>query len=251
MKRILNYPGGKWTLANKIIPLFPEHTTYLEPFFGSGAVFFNKPISKVETINDLDSRVINFFTVCRDSPQELAERIYLTPMSREEHRNTRVEVQDPIENARLFLLESWQSIGGIQKYKTGWRSNIDKLGGKLHEWNEIGERVLEVAGRLKQAQIENQDAMKLLQRYDREKVFVYVDPPYLLSTRNSKYYQTELEDDRHVEMLNILKNYKGKVMLSGYENELYNGFLPDWNKEVFTANAESGQKRIETVWMNY
>lgn len=65
MKRILNYPGSKWTLAAKIIEIMPPHKTYIEPFFGSGAVYFNKPSVQVETINDIDSRVVNFFKVCR------------------------------------------------------------------------------------------------------------------------------------------------------------------------------------------
>lgn len=51
MKSILQYPGSKWRIAKQIVSLFPPHHTYLEPYFGSGAVLFNKSRSDIETIN--------------------------------------------------------------------------------------------------------------------------------------------------------------------------------------------------------
>lgn len=251
MKRILNYPGSKWRLADIILENIPEHITYLEPFFGSGAVFFSKGPSQIETINDLDSRVYNFFKVCRDSPEKLAMAAYLTPMSRQEQMESVNENPDTLESARRFLTQSWQSIGGVQRHKTGWRSNIDKIGGKLHEWNEIPERILEVADRLKCAQIENQDAVKLLQRYNRKDVFAYVDPPYLLSTRKGRYYETDMEDNQHPEFLVILREFEGKFILSGYDNQLYDDILKDCYKIYINAQAEGGQSRTEVLWLNY
>lgn len=252
MKRILNYPGSKWNLAEKTVDLLPEHVTYVEPFFGSGAMFFTKPPSKIETINDLNHRVVNFFSVCREQPTKLAEAIYMTPVSRWEQRESLEIHPDPLEDARRFLVLSWQSIGGIQRHLTRWRSNITTYGSKtLNEWSTLPKLILEVANRLKMAQIENQDALQLLERYNRKEVFAYVDPPYLMSTRKCRYYQTEFEDDRQPELLEILKRFKGKVMLSGYENVLYNEQLADWHKLQFQSNAEAGERRLETVWCNY
>lgn len=65
MKSNVKYPGAKWSYAKWITSFFPEHKVYLEPFFGSGAVFFNKKPCDYETINDLDEMVVNFFEVCR------------------------------------------------------------------------------------------------------------------------------------------------------------------------------------------
>lgn len=79
--RILHYPGSKWSMGSWIINHMPEHKTYLEPFFGSGAVFFNKQPSQIETINDLDSNVVNLFKVIRDNPKELSDGIQWTPFS--------------------------------------------------------------------------------------------------------------------------------------------------------------------------
>ena len=251
MKRIFNYPGAKWTLQKKIVPLIPEHTTYIEPFFGSGAVFFNKPVSKIETINDLNGRVINFFEVCRKKPEELARLISLTPLSRQEQQAAYEVSTDPLEDARRLAVIGWQSIGGIQKHPTGWRSNIATYGSKNNrEWSELPEKIYVVADRLKFAQIENQDALEILKRYDSEKVVAYVDPPYLTSLRSGKYYQTEMEDEKHIDLLKILKDFKGKVILSGYDNELYNDYLEGWSKLDFQANAERGVRK-EVIWMNY
>ncbi|MFR6673090.1 MAG: DNA adenine methylase [Enterococcus avium] len=252
MKRILNYPGSKWTLAETICEIMPKHVTYLEPFFGSGAVFFTKQPSRIETINDLNGRVINFFKVCRDKPEELARKVALTPVSREEQCQSIEISADPVEDARRFLIQSRQSIGGVQRNLTGWRSNIAVYGSKtINEWNQLPELIFEVAGRLKGAQIENQDALQLLQRYNKKEVLAYVDPPYLLSTRDGRYYETELEDDQQPKLLEILNGFKGKIILSGYENDLYDSSLPDWHKLKIESNAESGEKRVEVLWCNF
>ena len=83
MKAIMKYPGSKWSLAKWIVSLFPEHHSYVEPFFGSGAVLFNKPRSNIETINDLDGNVVNLFEWIRKDPERLAREIYYTPYARQ------------------------------------------------------------------------------------------------------------------------------------------------------------------------
>ena len=79
----MKYPGSKWSIANWIISFFPEHHSYLEAFFGSGAVLFNKPRSNIETVNDLDGNVVNLFEWIRKDPERLAREIYLTPYARQ------------------------------------------------------------------------------------------------------------------------------------------------------------------------
>jgi hypothetical protein len=86
--RILHYPGSKWSMAEWIISHMPPHQTYLEPFFGSGAVFFTKAPSPLETINDIDGDVVNLFRVIRDRPDDLARLVYWTPYSRQEYINS-------------------------------------------------------------------------------------------------------------------------------------------------------------------
>lgn len=252
MKILELFAGSKWRLADIIIENIPDHVTYLEPFFGSGAVFFSKNPSKIETINDLNERVYNFFKVCRDQPEELAKLVYFTPVSRQEQLSSEEDTRDPLENARKFLVQSRQTIGGIQRHLGGWKTNIDVLGSKtIREWQEMPDLIIEAAERLKHAQIENQDAVKLLQRYSRKDVFAYVDPPYLLSTRKGRYYETDMEDEQQPELLEVLRDFKGKFILSGYENDLYDEILKDCYKVYINAQAEGGQSRTEVLWMNY
>lgn len=87
----MKYPGSKWNLARWIIQFFPPHHSYLEPFFGSGAVLFNKPRSDIETVNDLDANVINLFKWVKNDPEQLAHEIYYTPYSRQVYEDLRQE----------------------------------------------------------------------------------------------------------------------------------------------------------------
>lgn len=79
----MKYPGSKWRIADWIIQFFPEHHSYLEPFFGSGAVLFRKPRSNIETINDLDGNVVNLFEWIKKDPEQLAHEIYWIPYARQ------------------------------------------------------------------------------------------------------------------------------------------------------------------------
>lgn len=104
MKAIVKYPGSKWGIADWIIQYFPEHRTYLEPFFGSGAVFFNKPRSSIETINDLDGNMVNLFEWIQKDPERLARAIHWTPYARDAHdKATKSKPKDGLERGRVLL----------------------------------------------------------------------------------------------------------------------------------------------------
>ncbi|MBC6308139.1 DNA adenine methylase [Listeria sp. FSL L7-1582] len=251
MKRILNYPGSKWSMAKWIIDHMPRHEVYLEPYFGSGAIFFNKPVSRIETVNDLDSRIVNLFEVIRNKPEELCKAIDYTPLSREEHQKSYIDEGDDVERARRFLVRCWQSIGAKTSDRTGWRSSINVNGTKAYEWSTLSTRIMPIAERLKYAQIENQPACKLIQRYDSPNALIYADPPYPMETRaNKRHYAHEMSNDDHVDLLEVLRDHSGYVILSSYENELYNKMLPNWIKEHKVVNAESGAKREEVLYIN-
>lgn len=250
--RILHYPGSKWSMTNWIISHFPEHKTYLEPFFGSGAIFFNKQPSDIETINDLDSSVVNLFKVIRDRSEELAEKILWTPLSREEYYKAyEAHSGDELEDARRFLVRCWQAIGAKTSDRTGWRSLISSNGpDTAKEWSKLPEKIMIVANRLKEAQIENQSAEKLLERYKRKEVLVYADPPYIIETRTKRHYKHEMTIEDHIRLLNILDEHPGPVILSGYSHPVYDVRLKHWNREQFEVCAEAGAKRTEVLWIN-
>lgn len=254
MKRILNYVGSKWNLARWIINQMPEHNVYLETHFGSGAVLFNKPATRIETVNDIDGNIVNLFKVIREQPGALARAIELTPYSREEYYlSFELLEQDlsDLERARVFLIRCWMARGGKTSDRTGWRHNIDiATVNALPDWNGLSGTILEATKRLKQVQIENQDAAKLIERYNRNDCLIYADPPYLLETRTKRHYAHEMKDEQHVELLETLDRHSGYVLLSGYDNDLYNDILKDWTKVTKMATTEAAVSKQEVLWMN-
>lgn len=249
--RILHYPGSKWSMAKWIISHFSEHQTYLEPFFGSGAVLFSKQRSPLETINDIDGDIINLFRMIRERPDDLSRAIKFTPHSREEYYNSYIEACDELERARRLVVRLWQGRGGKTSHRTGWRSMIE-LNGPLpgREWLKFPDKINVISERLMGVQIENQPAVQLIKRYSRKNVLIYADPPYLLSTRTTSSYKHEMSDDEHCELLAVLLDHPGAVFLSAYENDLYSDMLKGWKKEKIQSKAENGASRIEVLWIN-
>ncbi|CAM3708027.1 DNA adenine methylase [Cohnella lubricantis] len=252
--RILHYPGSKWSLAEWIISHMPPHTTYLEPFFGSGAVFFNKAPSALETINDIDGDVVNLFKVIRDRPGELARGIKWTPWARGEFytcSRPRGGGEAELERARMFLVRCWQSIRVKTGSISGWkcRATADDAY-RVKQWNELPEKIAEVAERLKQVQIENRPALEVIARYKRQDVLIYADPPYLLGARNGAIYQNEMDETDHAQLLEALDGHPGPVFLSGYDSRLYNDRLKHWRREERQQVIETGQSRTEVLWIN-
>nr|WP_145404260.1 DNA adenine methylase [Paenibacillus xylanexedens] len=258
LPRILHYPGSKWSMFdNWIMNYFPsnyQNYTYLSPYFGSGADLFGKKRSRIETVNDKNGDVANLFKVVRDRPNELARAIYWTPYSREEYYGSYETSIDDVENARRFLVRTWQAIGAKTSDRTGWRSNVqaDKSPNKLAsaQWREVPDRILEVTDRLRGVQIECKPAIDLIKRYRLPDVMIYADPPYLLSTRSSRMYAEEMTDEEHLEMLEVLDEHPGPVLLSGYAHPMYDDRLKHWNRETKQVKAEAGKTRTEVLWIN-
>lgn len=252
MKQVLKYPGGKARIAQWIISHFPPHDTYCEPFFGSGAVFFNKAPDKIETINDIDGDVVNFFRVCREDPERLSRLISLTPWAREEYKDCYERADDAVERARRFLVRYHQSYGTCARSKNSWR-NVTTYSGPncSKEWNNLPMIIREAAARLKQAQIENCDALELIERYSHPGTLLYVDPPYPLALRERNLYRHEMTDEQHAALLQVLKKSRAKIILSSYDNALYNDELRGWATSEHTAIAQQGQIRTEKLYMNF
>ncbi len=254
MKRILNYVGSKWNLASWIVSQMPEHEVYLEPFFGSGAVLFNKPAARIETVNDIDGNIVNLFKVIREKPTELVHAIEFTPYSRSEYYQSfellEKELSD-IERARVFLMRCWMARGGKTSDRTGWRHNIDPVTiNALPDWNGLPDTILQATKRLKNVQIEHQDAVTLIERYNRDDCLIYADPPYLLSTRTKRHYAHEMKNSEHEELLKALNSHKGFVLLSGYDSDLYNDLLAGWRKISKMATTEAATVKQEVLWIN-
>lgn len=252
MRQVLKYPGAKHRIAEWICGFIPKHDVYLEPFAGSLAVLFEKERSHIETVNDLDGRVVNFFRVLRDFPEELQSKIERTPYSREEYENAYIPSDDEVERARRFCVQCWMGFGCSNLYKNGFKSGQQtKSPNPAVAWSHLPEIINAAAGRLKGVQIEHLPAVELLKRYDTPDVFIYLDPPYLHGTRKNYLYKHEMSDQGHEELLSISASHRGRILISGYDNELYNTYLEGWHKAYKDTTAENGLKRTEVLWMNY
>ena len=259
MKSVIKYPGSKWNIAPQLVELIPEHHSYVEPFFGSGAVLFNKPVSDIETVNDLDSDVVNLFRCIQKDSERLARLVMTTPFSREEYERqfdgcTSTLYASNFQRAAGFLIKCWQGHGfRTNGYKVGWKNDVvgREKAYALWNWYRLPDWIIDITERLRKVQIENRPALEVIERFNYSQVFMYLDPPYMLGTRSGKQYMHEMTDAEHEELLQMIIQSRAKIMISGYETDMYNDYLSGWEKRQFSSWAEHGNPRIETVWMNY
>ena len=247
------YYGGKMTLASTIAELLPEHQHYIEPFAGSLAVLLAKEPSRAETVNDLDGDLVTFWRVLRDRPEELCHAADLTPHSRAEAAASWVDVEDELEQARRVWVRLTQSRGHSLK-RTGWKfsRNVD-VGHASQRVRAFADRMPQAAERLSRVSLENRDALDVIRDYGSEPTAcLYVDPPYLGSTRATNYRVEMTADDAHVALADALNKCKASVVLSGYDAPLYADLFARWHRvDLPGATTLSGDTdRVEVLWSN-
>lgn len=261
---VLKHAGSKWRVAEWIIGHFPEHSVYLEPFFGSGAIYFCKDPVAVELINDLDQNVVNLFRIIREHANELAVQISLTPWALDEYHACQIALRDSfdwdaatlearIERARQFITANAQMFGRKNvTARSGWRHRYVASQSPVVTWQKIPERILVAAERLAGAQISRENATSLIRSCNSSDVLIYADPPYLGETRSyGRLYEVEMKSaDQHLEVLDALESHAGPVILSGYDSSLYAAHLGHWTRFETEARAQMNQRRTEVIWLN-
>lgn len=252
VRAVLRYPGSKWGLARWIVAQLPPHRTYVEPFFGSGAVFFSKAPAEYEVLNDLDQQVVHLFRVVRERGAELAAAIALTPWARAEYEAAYTQTGDPLEDARRFLVRCWQAHGTRLAHRTGWRNRGSAEGGATTAlWQQLPARLLAVIERLQHVEIECRPALEIIARFaDDKDCLLYLDPPYERSTRTHWIYAQEMRADDHMALLEALQRCRCAVVLSGSAHPLYDERLQSWQRVERQTLAEKGQRRTEVPWLN-
>jgi DNA adenine methylase len=259
MKPPFAYFGGKTRLATQIAATFPPHEHYVEPFAGSLAVLLAKPRSRMETVNDLDGDLMTFWRILRDHPTDLAHVCALTPHSRAEHLQA-YELNDTptdLERARRVWTLLTQGRGG-QIRRTGWRHYVDPAGSVTSMPDYLAgyiNRIAPAAARLAGVSLECQPALDLIDRYGRSpRVLLYVDPPYLGTTRVSGGYRHDMRTDTaHRDLAAALHDCRAAVILSGYASPLYDELYADWRvTRINTTTGQGGtrQERTEVLWSN-
>ncbi len=255
----LRYYGGKWRIAPWIISHFPDHYVYVEPFCGGASVLLQKDPSASEVLNDLDENVVNYFRVLREQPLDLKRAIEFTPFSRRETYASCEPCSDPLERARRFHVRAWQTMHGAPHMgKNGWR--FGRRGGNdrrsaVDDWNDVA-RLPAIAKRLKNVQLEHDDALKIIPRFDKAKTLFFCDPPYLFATRSDRWarngYRMEMEDAVHEQLAEVLHSIKGMAIVCGYPSPVYDRLYKGWKFVAIDSLARSlkAEKRRECLWIN-
>lgn len=268
-KPCLQYVGSKVRMADTINALLgTESGSYVEPFFGSGAVLLSRPAAKVELVNDINDELVNFYRVLRDevTRYRLIDALVWTPFSRKELLESSEpggENLDAVEKARRFFVRANQ--GYVGGHGTNWTSTLNPTSGHSNatKWNNYRTRLFAVAERLQNVQIECADVMSVLEKVSSVSasgLALYVDPPYLKHTRNgSSYAHDAMTSDDHKKMLSLIVDLPGPAVVSGYPDEMYDAILsPEagWTRHVLSMKASSSagrgsvSSRDEVLWAN-
>jgi len=264
LRPVFKTHGGKFYLAKWIIENFPEdyrEMTYCEPYVGGGSVFLNKEPSQTEVINDLDKKVVSVFKALRDEPGEIIGRIKRTKYKEETFKKALKDgadgFTDYIDEAVNEVIVRRMSRGGM-KSAFSW-SNRKRGGqpGDLNAWETYKEQLAAIADRVHNAHIFNEKAEEIIRVWDGPNTLMYLDPPYLPSTRTSpNVYENEMSIDDHIHLSEIINNAKSYMILSGYPSALYNRLYKDWNclkKEIVNHSSQKSKKdrKIECIWLNF
>lgn len=256
------YYGGKQTLADRIVSLFPDHAHYVEPYAGSLAVLLAKRPSLIETVNDLDGELVTFWRVLRDRPDDLFAACALSPHARSEYeaiRDAQVPPGDDLEVARRIWVQLTQGRAGTRRpaERTGWRHVIGPNAGVsiLGYLDGYLKRFPPAVSRLRQVSLECRPALDVVAAYGAEPTaLLYVDPPYVADSRTSKGYRHEMTDADHRALAEALRSARAGVVLSGYPCDLYDRELYlDWERVELAAQTTQGgkgERRTEVLWSN-
>jgi len=264
--------GGKQIHCKHLLKYIPPHYTYIEVFGGSGALLFAKPLSKTNVYNDLDHGLTNFFRVLRDKKQfkKLHRLISMTQFSRVEYNTMRYSwktEKDPVKKAHQFFVVARQSFAGHIGHS--WSYNIHRPV-KVNSWLSLIEELPKFHEKMMHVQVDEKDWRDVLNTYDYEDAFFYLDPPYVPDTRKRGKYRFEMSYEDHDELVMRLLTLKGKCMLSGYKNSLYEELIVNgWNYHEWSARTNAVyysdevkeltdsykdpeiQHRTESIWFNY
>lgn len=255
--------GGKFSHLDFLAPLIPDDATHFcDVYGGSAAVLMNVGPFPVETYNDVDSELVNFFRTLRNQGPKLIKAIGLTPFSREELAKACEPAAGltKLERARRFYVRARQTRTGLAQTSSEGRwahcvlTSRAGMAGAVSRWLGSVEGLAEIAQRLQRVQIENAPAVEVIRRYDTDDTVFYLDPPYVHSVRgDASAYGFEMTDDEHAELSGVLHAVRGRAVLSGYRTDLYDDLYADWRREDAPERVchSVRQPRQESAWMNF
>ena len=260
MARLVAFPyyGGKYFQLNWLLSLLPKCNHYVEPFCGSAIVCLNREPSPIETINDTNGDLVNFFKVLRSNGSELIEQLELTLNARDEFALSLEPTDEPLERARRFFVRIRQAFSGVPNPTIGKWAFVKTR--PYNDYRRSIDKLAHLIDRIKYWQIDNRPAIDVIKRNDTVDTLFYCDPPYAKEARaeSTCYKDYEMPDNGHRELANVLHNVKGKVAISGHQCDLYEELYGDWQRHDKDCNLSAGnrakvesKRRVDSVWCNY
>ena len=247
-------------MAQTIVSMLPAHKIYCEPFFGGGAVFFAKPKSYLETINDTNDRIVTFYKQVMTNFDELQHMVQTTLDAESEYKrakeiyNRHVPASD-VETAWAFWMVTNFSFSGSPR--GGWKWDNGNAGS--HTGVYMRRRKQEFSkwlqNRLSEVQISCRDALDVIKQRDTSDTAFYLDPPYPMA--DMKHYSGYTFENLQ-ELLTLLQTIKGKFILSNYMSPVLESYITrnGWHyKEIElplkVANFNTSRKKKEILVYNY
>lgn len=258
-----NYFGAKFSYLPWLLPLLPACRHFVDVFGGSGCVLLNREKSDIETYNDINGKLVNFFLQLRDNGQELIDKLRLTPYSRQEYMNAvYIETDTDIEKARKFFVRCQQSMWsmGVQQSSKGWASDIREcragVGGRLGRFLNHIDKLKYCVERLRTVQIENMDFRHIMDRYNYEDVFFYLDSPYDPTFRSmTDKYEFDFVNQDFYDLHYYCRHSKAKFAVSAYNSPFMLDLFRDFNVTMGpnrkSGDEDSRSETCEVLFTNY
>jgi len=247
----LSYVGGKRALAKRIVDILPPHTTYVEAFAGGAQVFFRKPPSKVEVLNDLDGEIVNIFRVCQVHHEELQRYMRFALVSRKYFdllRATDSATLTDVQRAARYLYLLKNSFASLIRHPTFHWHVVQPPGFNPERLPELIEKTHK---RLERVQIDCLPYERVLRNYDRPSTLFFLDPPYY----GRKLYRYNFEEADFIKLATRLKGIKGKFILTLNDvpevRSLFRRFHIHGVELPYTAQKRAGRRYREVIITNF
>lgn len=235
-KPIIPWMGGKTRLAKHILPMFPEHQCYVEVFAGGAALFYKKEPSKVEILNDINGELVNLYRVVQHHLEEFLRQFKWALTSRqmfawEQMKNP--ETLTDIQRAARFYYLQKLCFGGKSSSQTfGTAASSKPRLNLLRIEEDLSDAHLRLTG----VNIERLDWFKVIEKYDRDYTFFYLDPPYL----DTACYGVEFGLEQYELMADLARTIKGKMLISINDHEAIRDIFKGLNSKQLKINYTVG-----------
>ena len=252
MKSPIKWIGGKTKYAPKLVQLFPIHKGFVECFGGSLAVLFEKPKSRWEVVNDIDSDLVNFWRVVKNNHEEFIKSFEYEIVSREVFNDYRDKYlhknyKDDLERAHIFYYIVKAGFGSRMvspTFGTGRDRNRLRI-------EDVEKDIKTAHRRIRSVTIENDSYERVMRRYDGKDTFFFLDPPY----RGTYDYGNGFTDDDYIRFGDICKDLKGKFMITINDDEFIRDIFKDFtvidSSVFYSVGKEKRKEYNELIIINY